>query len=156
VTSLVVKVGAVLFILLIDPQFSIDLQLIGGVIILQTLPSVAIGLFTRWFHKGGLIAGWIGGMGGGLLMLYNVANPATKHEHFGGSAFALSKLGIDTPMTIYAGFLALLLNLIVAVLGTIIARALKTPDGPDGTAPAHYTADEGDPRVKDLDLSGST
>ena len=53
VTSLVVKVGAVLFIVLIDPQFSIDLQLIGGVIILQTLPSVAIGLFTRWFHKGG-------------------------------------------------------------------------------------------------------
>ena len=35
------------FILLIDPQFSIDLQLIGGVIILQTLPAVAIGLFTR-------------------------------------------------------------------------------------------------------------
>jgi SSS family solute:Na+ symporter len=156
VASLVVKVGAVLFILLIDPQFSIDLQLIGGVIILQTLPSVAIGLFTRWFHRAGLIAGWIAGMGGGLIMLYNVANPAIKHEHFGGSAFALSKLGIDTPMTIYAGFLALLLNLIVAVLGTIIAKALKTADGPDGTAPAHYTADEGDPRVKDLDLSGST
>ena len=40
--SLVVKFGAVAFILFIDPQFSIDLQLIGGVIILQTLPAVAI------------------------------------------------------------------------------------------------------------------
>src|SRR4029078_7809188 len=51
VVSLVVKFGALLVILLIDPQFSLDLQLIGGVIILQTLPSVAIGLFTRWFHR---------------------------------------------------------------------------------------------------------
>ncbi|WP_433508834.1 monocarboxylate uptake permease MctP [Nonomuraea sp. CA-143628] len=156
VTSLVVKIGAVLFILFIDPQFSIDLQLIGGVIILQTLPSVAIGLFTRWFHKGGLIAGWVAGMGAGILMLYNVANPATKHEHFGGSAFALSKLGLDTKMTIYAGFLALAVNLIVALLGTLLFRALKVADGPDGTAPEHYTADEGDPRIKDLDLAGST
>ncbi|MFI6597560.1 monocarboxylate uptake permease MctP [Nonomuraea sp. NPDC050536] len=155
VTSLVVKVGAVLFVLAIDPQFSIDLQLIGGVIILQTLPSVAIGLFTRWFHRGGLIAGWIAGMGSGLWMLYTVENPATKHAHFGGSAFSLSKLGFDTKMTIYAGFVALIVNLVVAILGTIVARAAKAPDGPDGTQPSHFTADEGDPRIKDLDLSGS-
>ena len=44
--SLVVKFGAVAFILFINPQFSIDLQLIGGVIILQTLPAVAISLYT--------------------------------------------------------------------------------------------------------------
>ncbi len=61
ITSLVVKVGAVLCILILDPQFSIDLQLIGGVIILQTLPSVALGLYTRWFHRGGLITGWVAG-----------------------------------------------------------------------------------------------
>nr|WP_055502519.1 sodium:solute symporter family protein [Nonomuraea pusilla] len=154
--SLVVKVGAVLFILLIDPQFSIDLQLIGGVIILQTLPSVALGLFTRWFHRGGLIAGWVAGMGAGLAMLYVIENPATKHAHFGGSAFPLAKLGLDTRMTVYAGFLALIVNLVVAALATLAARALGAPDGPDGTRPDQYTADEGDPRVKDLDLSSST
>ena len=59
------KVGAVLVILLIDPQFSIDLQLIGGVIILQTLPAVALGLYTRWFHRWGLVAGWVGRHGPG-------------------------------------------------------------------------------------------
>src|SRR6266540_2698566 len=52
--SLVVKLGAVAVIILIDPQFSIDLQLIGGVLILQTLPAVAIALYTRWFHRWGL------------------------------------------------------------------------------------------------------
>ncbi|GII58033.1 solute:Na+ symporter, SSS family protein [Planotetraspora thailandica] len=156
IASLVVKVGAVLCILLIDPQFSIDLQLIGGVIILQTLPSVALGLFTRWFHRAGLIAGWVAGMTAGMVMLYNIANPATKHAHFGGSAFSLEKLGLDTKMTIYAGFLALIVNLVVAVLGTIIARSAKVADGPDATSETDYTADEGDPRVRDLEVTSST
>ncbi|SDT09623.1 sodium:solute symporter family transporter [Actinoplanes derwentensis] len=43
IVSLVVKFGALLFIVAISPQFAIDLQLIGGVIILQTLPAVGIG-----------------------------------------------------------------------------------------------------------------
>ncbi|GLX01696.1 monocarboxylate uptake permease MctP [Microtetraspora sp. NBRC 16547] len=156
IVSLVVKVGAVLFILLIDPQFSIDLQLIGGVIILQTLPSVALGLFGRWFHRAGLIAGWVAGMGSGLVMLYNIANPATKHAHFGGSAFPLEKLGLDTKMTVYAGFLALAVNLIVAVLGTWLARAIKMAEGQDATRPDDYVADRDDPRVHDLEIAGSS
>ncbi|TMR36631.1 sodium:solute symporter [Nonomuraea zeae] len=155
VTSLVVKVGAVLCILLLDPQFSIDLQLIGGVIILQTLPSVALGLYTRWFHKGGLIAGWATGLAAGMWMLYLIPNPANGKLHFGGSAFGLSNLGFDTKMTIYAGFLALAVNLIVAVLGTLAFRAAKVADGDDATARHDYFADEGDPDVKDLDLAGS-
>ncbi|MER6005187.1 sodium:solute symporter [Nonomuraea angiospora] len=155
VVSLVVKVGAVLCILLLDPQFSIDLQLIGGVIILQTLPSVALGLYTRWFHKGGLIAGWAAGLATGMWMLYLTPNPAKHQEHFGGSAFALSNLGFDTKMTIYTGFLALAVNLVVAALGTLLFRATKVADGEDATARDDYFADEGDPKVKDLDLTGS-
>src|ERR1700712_3104048 len=72
IASLVVKLGAVAAILFIDPQFSIDLQLIGGVIILQTMPSVALGLYTRWMHRGALVAGWAAGMAVGLWMLYEI------------------------------------------------------------------------------------
>jgi SSS family solute:Na+ symporter len=72
--SLVVKAGAVVVILTLDPQFSIDLQLIGGVIVLQTLPAVAISLYTRALHAWALIAGWAVGMLAGLYMLYNTAN----------------------------------------------------------------------------------
>ncbi|MFB9679248.1 monocarboxylate uptake permease MctP [Streptosporangium vulgare] len=153
ITSLLVKVGAVLCILFLDTGFSIDLQLIGGVIILQTLPSVALGLYTRWFHRSGLIAGWVAGMGAGMLLLYNIGNPVTGKLHFAGSAFPLEKLGLDTKMTIYAGVLALAVNLAVAALGTVIARAMKTVEGVDTTQPDHYFADEGDPRIKDLDLA---
>jgi SSS family solute:Na+ symporter len=128
IASLVVKLGAVAFIIFLDPQFSIDLQLIGGVIILQTAPSVALGLYTRW-HRGGLIAGWAAGMAMGLWMLYNIPNAATRRAHFGGSAFSLEKFGFDTPMTIYVGFVAVAVNLLVAVIVTFILRATKTPDG---------------------------
>ncbi|MWA07101.1 sodium:solute symporter [Actinomadura sp. LD22] len=154
--SLVVKIGAVLCILVLDPQFSIDLQLIGGVIILQTLPSVALGLVTRWFHRGALIAGWAAGMIAGLWMLYDIPNPAKHKAHFGGSAYSLSDLGLDTDKTIYVGMLALAVNLVVAVVATLVCRAAKLQDGEDATREADYLADEGDPKVKDLEVSGST
>jgi SSS family solute:Na+ symporter len=154
IASLVVKLGAVLAILGLNPQFSIDLQLIGGVIILQTLPSVALGLYTRWLHRGGLIAGWVAGMATGLLLVYNIPklNPdgTVAREHFGGSSFALSKFGFDTKSAVYAGFLALLVNLVVAVVATLILRAMKVPEGVDGTAESDYTAEREDPTVRDL------
>jgi SSS family solute:Na+ symporter len=148
IASLVVKLGAVAFIVFLDPQFSIDLQLIGGIIILQTAPSVALGLYTRWLHRGGLIAGWVAGMGLALWMLYDIPNAATKRAHFGGSAFPLKDFGFDTAKTIYVGFVAVLVNLLVAVIVTLILRAAKTPEGVDGTAPDDYFADEGDPRLE--------
>ncbi|PYC67255.1 sodium:solute symporter [Micromonospora arborensis] len=145
ITSLVVKVGAVACIVFLDPQFSIDLQLIGGVIILQTLPAVALGLYTRWFHRTGLIVGWAVGMGLGMWMLYQVASPTRKH--FGGSAFPLSEFGFDTTRTIYVGIVAVAVNLAVAALVTLALRAAKVAEGADGTTPDDYFADEGDPRV---------
>jgi SSS family solute:Na+ symporter len=154
IASLVVKLGAVAAILFLNPQFSIDLQLIGGVIILQTMPSVALGLYTRWLHRGGLIAGWVAGMVAGLAMVYSIPklNPdgTVAREHFGGSAFALGKLGLDTKVTVYAGLLALLVNLVVTVVVTAVLRAMKVADGVDGTAESDYTAEREDPTFRDL------
>ncbi|GIE30043.1 solute:Na+ symporter, SSS family protein [Actinoplanes italicus] len=148
ITSLVVKIGAVACIVFLDPQFSIDLQLIGGVIILQTAPAVVIGLYTRWLHRGALIAGWAAGMGIGFWMLWQIPNAATGRKHFGGSAFPLSEFGFDTTRTIYVGFVAVLVNALVAAIVTLALRAAKTPEGVDGTEPSDYLADEGDPRIE--------
>ncbi|MGX7823834.1 monocarboxylate uptake permease MctP [Actinokineospora sp. 24-640] len=153
--SLVVKFGAVAFILFIDPQFSIDLQLIGGVMILQTLPAVAIALYTRWFHLRGLIAGWAVGMAWGMWLLYNIPSADKSRAHFGGSALVLDKLSVfgwhpfsGSTMTIYVGFIALLANLVAAVLVTLLARRMKWPNGLDKTSPDDYHADEGDPKLR--------
>ncbi|CAL9664600.1 Monocarboxylate transport permease protein [Actinosynnema sp. ALI-1.44] len=153
--SLVVKFGAVAFIVFIDPQFSIDLQLIGGVMILQTLPAVAIALYTRWFHVYGLIAGWVVGMGWGMWLLYGIPSADGKRPHFGGSALALDKLSLfgwhplaGSTTQIYVGAVAVVANLLVAVLVTVVAKRLRVFNGTDETDAEDYHVDEDNPRVK--------
>jgi SSS family solute:Na+ symporter len=151
--SLVVKLGAVAAIILLDLQYAIDLQLIGGVLILQTLPAVALSLYTRWFHRWGLIAGWVVGIGWGLIMLYGIPGAGGK-QHFGGSALPLGNLSIlgwhpfsGSQVQIYVGFVALIANLVVAAIATVIARRMKVFNGTDDTNAEDYHADEND---KDL------
>jgi SSS family solute:Na+ symporter len=139
----------------VDPQFSIDLQLIGGVIILMTLPAVAISLYTRWLHRWALVAGWVAGMAYGMYLLYLIPNPASQHLHFGGSALTLAKLTLfgwhpfgASKIQIYVGFVALVVNLVVAVLVTVVLRVRSVSNGPDETAGADYHADEAGDRAK--------
>jgi solute:Na+ symporter, SSS family len=85
-------------------------------------------------------------------MLYDIPNPATNHKHFGGSAFALnmwfhpSSIGLNAKTTIYVGLVAVVANLLAAVIVTLICKALKTPDGVDATSPDDYTHDPADSR----------
>jgi SSS family solute:Na+ symporter len=153
IVSLVVKFGALGFILFLNPSFAIDLQLIGGVIILQVLPAVGLGLVTRWFHRGGLILGWAAGMVSALWMLYQIPkiDPSTGDvvkAHFGGSGYALSNWGFDTDWAIWTGIPALLLNLAVAVVVTMLLRAMKIPGGTDSTRHGDYYAEAGEAGVK--------
>jgi solute:Na+ symporter, SSS family len=144
--SLVVKVGALVAILALDPQFSIDLQLIGGVIILQTLPPIVIGLFSRWAHAWALLAGWAVGLIAGLYMVYDTPNPTTGKEHVGGSSYALSNFGFDTKVTVYTGVIALIANLLVVVIGTLVLRGAAR--GEDRTRADDYEVEAGDPGVE--------
>ncbi|WP_344616846.1 sodium:solute symporter family protein [Dactylosporangium salmoneum] len=148
-TSLVVKLGAVGCILLLDPAFSVDLQLIGGVIILQTIPAGFIGLVTNWFHRLALIAGLAAGLGVGVALLYDIPQlgpgGTVVKAHFGGSMTTIDGIPL------YAGIVALLVNLFVAVFGTLVLRLLRVRPGRDGTRPDDYDADADDPMVKRLE-----
>ena len=62
IVSLLVKVGALVFVLTMDKTVAINFQLLGGIWILQTFPALVGGLFTRWFHRWALLAGWAVGM----------------------------------------------------------------------------------------------
>ncbi len=148
--SLVVKAGAVAVILLLDPQFSIDLQLIGGVLIVQTLPAIVIGLYSRAAHAWGLLAGWAAGLGSGLYMLYDTPNPVTGKTHFGGAQYALTHFGLDTKVTLYTGVIALAVNLLVTFLVTAVVRMTKGAPLPDQTTPEDYGVESGDPGVEAL------
>jgi solute:Na+ symporter, SSS family len=144
VSSLVVKAFAVIFVLGMDKQNAINLQLLGGIWILQTFPAIVFSLYTRWFHRWGLLAGWAVGMIVGTVAAYNVASPATPH--FGGSLAAVPVWG----QLGYIAVTAFVINVVVAAVLTLILRAAKVPAGHDATIPADYFADEGDPKVKPL------
>ena len=148
--SLVVKAGAVVVILALEPQFSIDLQLIGGVLILQTLPAIALGLLTRWFHAWALLCGWAAGIVSGLYMLYDTPNPLTGKEHFGGAQYALSEFGFATKVTMYTGLIALAINLVVAIAVTLVLRATGAPRAADATREEDYAVEAGDEGVRPL------
>ena len=144
IVSLVVKLGALIFVLVLDRQNAINFQLLGGIWILQTLPSIVIGLYTRFLHRYALLAGWAAGMLYGTIAAYQQSSPLTNH-------FARSL--DEVPLVGDLGYIAMtafVLNLLVAVLATFALRALKVSEGTDATSPSDYHADAGDPRVKDI------
>jgi SSS family solute:Na+ symporter len=153
IASLVVKFGALLFVLALDKQNAINMQLLGGVWILQTFVSIVAGLFTRWLHHWALLAGWAVGMVYGTIAAYNVTvpkvvttlvngEPVSKvagTRHFGGSIANFP----FTDTKVYIALTALLLNVIVAVIATLILRAVKAPVGTDATSPDDYYSNSG-------------
>ena len=146
-TSLVVKAFALVFVLALDKTNALNFQLLGGIWILQTFPSVVFYLYTRWFHRWALLLGWAVGMVYGTVSAYNVINPATK-AHFGGSLATIPGIG-------ELGYIALtsfVINVIVAAVFTVVFRLVRAAEGVDETIPADYFADAGDPRVEKIDL----
>ncbi|MGV2108340.1 monocarboxylate uptake permease MctP [Agrobacterium vitis] len=115
ITSLVVKVGALLVIVFLPTQFALDLQLLGGVWILQTLPALIFGLFSNWFRVPGLLAGWVVGFVGGTWLVWLNGLKPLHTLSFG-----------DTQFTVYTGILALVANIVVAVVVNLITPA-KVP-----------------------------
>jgi solute:Na+ symporter, SSS family len=111
IASLAVKAGALLVILFLPTQFALDLQLLGGVWILQIFPAVIFGLYTSWFRAYGLLAGWAAGfLCGSWLVWLNNFKPL--HTLQSGSA----------SITLYSGLLALAANIAVAILLSAVLR----------------------------------
>jgi solute:Na+ symporter, SSS family len=115
IASLAVKAGALLVILFLPTQFALDLQLLGGIWILQIFPSVIFGLYTGWFRAYGLLLGWAAGiLCGSWLVWLNNFKPL--HTLEAGSA----------SITLYSGLLALAVNIAVAILVTaVLGRAAR-------------------------------
>ncbi|KAJ1684532.1 hypothetical protein LUZ63_020287 [Rhynchospora breviuscula] len=148
IVSLLVKAFALVFVLTLDKSNAINFQLLGGIWILQIFPAVVFSLFTRWFHRWGLLAGWAVGMVYGTIEAYQVVNPATG-KHFGGSLGEIPGLGEMG----YIAMTAFALNLVVTVVLSLVLNAAKVGNGRDRTEPGDYYADADDPRVAaDLDV----
>jgi SSS family solute:Na+ symporter len=132
---LLVKLGALVIILAIKTDFAINFQLLGGVWILQTFPSIVGGLYTRVLHRWALLAGWLAGMVTGTWMAYATSSP--KSDHFAGSIYPWHFFGMH--FKAYHGLIALVINLIVVVVASLVLNAARIHAGNDETSPDDYT-----------------
>ncbi len=132
VVSLVVKFGALLFVLKLPAPYAIEMQLLGGIWMGQLFPSVVIGVFTRWFNPWALLAGWAAGMFSGTAMAVSLGLKSSVYP-----LHVWSFLGGDT-YAMYAAVPALLLNLLVSTVLTVVFRRLKAGEGVDVTDAAAY------------------
>jgi SSS family solute:Na+ symporter len=127
--SLIVKFGALIFIVFLSTQFAIYLQLLGGILIIQTLPAVLLGVYTRWFNDWALLLGWAVGMVAGTAMFIAVNSPN----------YPLAIAGFIFPG--YAALYSVVLNLVLAVVLTPVFNALRSGTAPaDATVAADYRA----------------
>ena len=128
--SLIVKFGALVFILFVPTQYAIQLQLLGGIWVIQTLPAVMFGVFTRWFNSWALLLGWAGGTFAGTAMA--VAAHLTP-------AYPLAVGGYTFPG--YTAFYTLVLNLVIAIVLTPVFNMMNARRVPlDETLAADYQA----------------
>src|SRR6059058_766866 len=119
-------------------DYALNFQLIGGILILQTLPAIVFGLYTRWFHRWALLAGLIAGVVTGIWMAYVTPNALKTQMHFGSSVYHWTFFGWD--FKAYAALIAFVVNVIVCVVGTLVLRALRAPAGADETVADDYEA----------------
>ncbi|MGA7323687.1 MAG: sodium:solute symporter family protein [Rhodomicrobium sp.] len=113
ITSLAVKLGALLWILYLPTKFALDLQLLGGICILQTFPSVVFGLYTGWFRAPALLLGWAVGLVGGSYLAWIDGLVPLHSLSIGGQNYS-----------VYIGLLALIANVLVATIANLILMAL--------------------------------
>jgi SSS family solute:Na+ symporter len=116
--SLVVKVGALVFILAVNTSDVINFQLAGGVWILQTLPAVILALYVRWLDRWAVVAGWAVGIGFGTY--WGLTNPAGLFA----STYDLHVFSWHVG-SVYPGLAAFVLNLAVVLVGSGVAVAVR-------------------------------
>ncbi len=126
--SLLLKLGAVMFVIFGDHTYAINLQLLGGIWILQTFPAVIFGLYRRWLHPAALLTGWAAGMATGTAMGWAMGLRTSVYPLHLGSLHLAAYAAID----------ALVVNLVLAVVLTPVFRRLRLPAVADETEPADY------------------
>lgn len=124
--AFIAKLGALFFVLEMDTTYAIQLQLLGGIWICQTVPAVLLALYVR-LNPWALLAGWAAGIGSGTAMVAALG--------FQGSIYPLQILGWTIPC--YAAVVALALNLGVAGVLHLALRG-KTGALRDETVAADY------------------
>ncbi len=140
IVSLVVKIGALAVIFLMPTQFALDLQLLGGVWMIQIFPALVLGLFTRWFSGSALLGGWAIGMLVGTGLSWTDKGWAPVHA----LKWDIPFIGTVDPgfgFAAYNGLTSVVLNIVVATVLSLVLR----PRGADDISPQDFLEGAGAP-----------
>ena len=131
--SLIVKLGALMVIFFMPTRFALDLQLLGGVWMIQIFPAVILGLYGRWFSGRALLAGWAVGMIVGTSLAWG----ATAWTPVHALKWDVPFVGlVDTGLgfAAYNGLTAVAANFVVAAVLSLVLRSKAR----DETSPEDY------------------
>jgi len=112
VVSLIVKLGALLILFVMPTQFAIDLQLLGGVWIIQIFPALIFGLYTRWFSGTALLIGWAVGTVLGTWLSWGATAWTPVSNFFGLLGFGA-----------YNGLTSVIVNIVIAAVLSLVMRS---------------------------------
>jgi SSS family solute:Na+ symporter len=126
--SIVMVVGAVVFILVIPSTYAVQLQLLGGMWIIQTFPAIVFSVFTRFFNGWALLVGWaVGIVSATWLVTLN---------HFVGSIWAFHIFGWTVPS--YIALATVVINAVIAAVLSVPLNALASDKRLDQTVASDY------------------
>jgi SSS family solute:Na+ symporter len=133
VSGLIASAGhsGTIFIIFLPLQYAIQLQLLGGIWISQTIPSVIVGLYNRWLNPWALIIGWAAGLFSGTWMVAS--------NGFQSAVFPLAIDGLTIPG--YAALYALAINFVVSIVLSLLLNPIRVTRGTDRTSAADYCFD---------------
>jgi SSS family solute:Na+ symporter len=97
--------------------YALQFQLLGGLWMIQVLPSVILGLYLRMLNGWALLAGWAVGTAVGTWMASTTS--------FKAAVFTLSLAGVSFPG--YIAVWALLANVAVSVALSVVLKPFVTP-----------------------------
>jgi solute:Na+ symporter, SSS family len=123
--SAVFKFIALGFVFAVPATYAIQLQLLGGILIIQLLPAMFLGLFTSWFRRQGLIVGLLAGLASGVYL----ALAANKYSSLTTSLYS-------TPFgNLYIAVISVIINLVLAAVISAAVPGRSKPMMASPTAP---------------------
>ena len=117
IASLVVKLGALVFIIFVPVPYALQFQLLGGLWMIQVLPSVILGLYLRMLNGWALLAGWATGTVVGTWMASTTS--------FKAAVFTVPLFGTSFPA--YIALWAVLANIAVSVVLSLLLKPFVDP-----------------------------
>ncbi len=125
--AMVMVLGALVFIVAIPTKFAVQLQLLGGMWIIQTFPAITFSVFTRFFNGWALLIGWVVGIVSATWLV--------AHNAF-GATWVFHVFGYAVPS--YIALATVVLNALIAFVLSFPLNAIANDRHKDETDAADY------------------